>query len=161
MGDQIREFLKNNKPEPMTEEERATIMRISKKSIFVLLAFFVILLIVWIKDGFDMGFWIFGGGFLVFIGAVLLVLEVKDKVRYKSYDKIYSTYVYIEAGNCINRAYHLVVSYYDFNYGMFVKTKMNIDRVDVREQQIGIGAVIRVLVGEKKSKIHYIAMKSM
>lgn len=159
MSEQIREFLRVNKPEPITDEERASIMRISKKAFGVLLTFAVLMVIVWIVNDFDKGFWVFGGGVLVFIGAILIVLEVKDKVRYMSYDKIYSTYVYIEGGRCINRAYHLDVCYYDANYGMFIKTKMNIDRVDVKPEQIGIGAVIRVLVGEKNSKIHYIAMK--
>ena len=139
MSDQIREFLKMNKPEPMTEEERATIMRISKKSVFVFLAFVVILLIIGFKDGFDAFLFKFGGGLLMFIGAVLIVLEVKDKVRYK--------------------AYHINVCYYDHDYGMFNKTKMNIDGIDVKGQNIGAGAVINILVGEKKSKLHYIAMK--
>ena len=159
MSDQIREFLKMNKPEPMTEEERATIMKISKKSIWVFLFFVVILLIIGFKDGFDAFLFKFGGGLLMFIGAVLIVLEVKDKVRYKSYDKIFSTYVYVESGFYVNKAYHINVCYYDHDYGMFNKTKMNIDGIDVKGQNIGAGAVINILVGEKKSKLHYIAMK--
>lgn len=160
MNEQVREFLRMNKPEPITDAEKSALMRVSKKTFLVLLFVVATLLILWIRDGFDMGVWTFGGGLLVFIGSVLIILEVKDKVRYYSYDKIYSTYVYIKDGRCINRAYHLDVCYYDSNYGMFIDTKMKIDRVDVKSGQIGIGAVINVLVGEKNSKIHYIAVKN-
>lgn len=161
MSEQVREFLRINKPEPITDAEKSALMRVSKKTFLVLLFVVATLLILWIRDGFDMGVWTFGGGLLVFIGSVLIILEVRDKVRYYSYDKIYSTYVYIKDGRCINRAYHLDVCYYDSNYGMFIDTKMKIDRVDVKSNQIGIGAVINVLVGEKNSKIHYIAVKSI
>lgn len=161
MSEQVREFLRINKPEPITDAEKSALMRVSKKTFLVLLFVVATLLILWIRDGFDMGVWTLGGGLLVFIGSVLIILEVRDKVRYYSYDKIYSTYVYIKDGRCINRAYHLDVCYYDSNYGMFIDTKMKIDRVDVKSNQIGIGAVINVLVGEKNSKIHYIAVKNI
>lgn len=161
MSEQIRQFLKANKPIPITEEERVSLMRVSKKSIFIMLTVVIVWLILWAKDGFDMGMLGFGVSLIIFIGIILFFLEIRDKIKYKSYDKIYSTYVFIESAYYVNKAYHVEVSYYDFQYGLFAKTKMNIDRVDVKEQRIGVGAVINVFVGEKKSKIHYIAMKSM
>ena len=87
--------------------------------------------------------------------------EIKEipGVGIKSYEKIYSMYIYVESSIYVNKASHLVVSYYDMNYGMIMKTKMNIDRVDTGGHIIQKGEVLKVYVGEKKSKIHYIAVK--
>lgn len=160
MNDQLKEFLKANQPIPATDEERASLMKVSKKGIYIIFLFAIVIAVVWLKDGAEikaLGFW---GVFLLVIAVVILGLEMKDKIKIKSYKKIYSTYLYIESAYYVNKAYHMTVTYYDPNYAIFNKTKMNIDRVDVLGQRIENGEIIRVFVGEKNSKIHYIAMKS-
>ena len=122
MNDQIREFLKNNKPMPISQEEKASLMAVSKKSILIMLVFVVLMVIAWVVNDFDKGFLGFGAVVLIVIAAILFLLEIKDKIKYKSYDKIYSTYVYVESGVYVNKAYHINVCYYDFDYGMFNKT---------------------------------------
>lgn len=160
MNEQIRDFLKNNKPVPATKEEVAQLMKISKKAIWIFMTFVVVLLFIWLRGGAETGMLGFIGVFLSVIAVIIFFLEIKDKIKIKRYDKIYSTYVYVESGRYGNATYKLNVCYYDFDYGMFQNCKLYVDKVDILKLRNGTGAIIRVFVGEKNSKIHYIAMKS-
>ena len=161
MDDKVREFLKANKPEPASEAEKASLMRISMKALIVFLIFLVVCVGIWISDGGETGMLSFFGVFLLMMAVIILLLEAKDKIKIKSYKKIYSTYVYVEKCFFANKAYHITVQYYDADYGMFHTAKMHIDRMDCKDYASANGAVIRLLVGEKNSKISYIAMKSL
>jgi len=155
-----KEFLKANEPVPATQEEKAALMKVSKKGIYFLLILGIVMMFFWIKEGAhteDLGFI---GVFLGFVAIVVFILDMKDKIKIKSYQKIYSTYVYVESSLYVNKANRMVVSYYDRDYGIFKKTKMNIDRVDVGGHVLQSGELLRIYVGEKNSEIYYIAMKN-
>lgn len=160
MDEQMKQFLKTNKSVPATEQELEALMKMSKKGIGVIFVFAIAMIYLWVKEGAnteDLGLIV---GVILFISIIVLAFEMKDKIKMKSYEKIYSMYIYVESSIYVNKASHLVVSYYDMNYGMIMKTKMNIDRVDTGGHILQKGEVLKIYVGEKKSKIHYIAVKN-
>lgn len=67
--------------------------------------------------------------------------------------------MYVEGSVYYNRGFQVKACYYDNAYHAFNKTTMRIDRMDAKYQPIRAGQIIKVLVGVKKSKIHYIALK--
>lgn len=160
MDEQMKQFLKSNKSVPATEQELEALMKMSKKGIGFILVFAIAMIYLWVKEGANIEELGFIVGAILFISVIVLVFEMKDKIKIKSYEKIYSMYIYVESSIYVNKASHLVVSYYDVNYGMIMKTKMNIDRVDTGGHILQKGEVLKIYVGEKKSKIHYIAVKN-
>lgn len=100
------------------------------------------------------------GAFVLVIGIIVLLLELKDKIKIKSYERIFTIHMYVDGSIYYNKGFQVEAYYYDNEYQAFNKTTMHIDKIDARYQPIRAGQIIKVLVGFKKSKIHYIVLKN-
>ena len=104
MDEQMKQFLKTNKSVPATEQELEALMKMSKKGIGVIFVFAIAMIYLWVKEGAnteDLGLIV---GVILFISIIVLAFEMKDKIKMKSYEKIYSMYIYVESSIYVNKA---------------------------------------------------------
>lgn len=67
--------------------------------------------------------------------------------------------MYVESSIYVNKAFQAGLCYFDHSYSAFNKVTMRIDVMDVKFHPIRTGDVIKIMVGEKNSKLHYIKLK--
>ena len=149
--------LKNNKPVPISKDEKRKLMRLSGKTVFIMLVIMAASAVFGLVKK-DLVVMLAIGGILCFVA---LMLEMKDKIKYCTYKQIEKIVVYIDETTFTTGGYKFRVVYYDFDKEDFAKTTVFIDRMDVVRYRINKGSIEKMMVGIKKSKFYYITSKSM
>lgn len=155
MDERTIEFLKYKKPVPASDEDIKKYRRFSAKILIIMIGIMVACAIIGLIKHDLVVLLVIGGVFC----AVALFLELKDKIKYFSYERIEVVHVYVQNILPGNGGYSLKVASYDIDKNDIVTNTIFIDRMDGLQYEFAQGKMLKMLVGVKKSKIHYIAMK--
>lgn len=155
MDERTIEFLKYKKPVPASDEDIKKYRKFSQKTLIIMIAIMVACAIIGLIKHDLVVLLVIGGVFC----AVALFLELKDKIKYFNYERIEVVHVYVQNILPVNGGYSLKVASYDIDKADIVTNTLFIDRMDGLQYEFAQGKMLKMLVGVKKSKLHYIAMK--
>lgn len=155
MDERTKDFLKCHKPLPASEEDIKKYRKFSSKTLIIMICVMVGCVVIGLIKQDLVVLLVIGGIFCV----VALFLELKDKIKYFSYERIEVAYVFVQNIMPVSGEYNLKVVTYDYDNNDYVTNTLFIDRMDGLQYEFAVGKILKMLVGVKKSKLHYIAMK--
>lgn len=155
MDERTRDFLKCHKPIQASAEDMKKYRRFSFKSLIIMAVIMVACVIIGLVKHDLVVLLVIGGAMCL----IILILELKDKIKTFTYKRIEVVYVSVLNVSPIKGGYVLKVVSYDHDKEDFVTNMMFVDRLDGLQYDFAPGKMLKMLVGVKKSKLHYIAMK--
>lgn len=158
MNEQIREQLKNYGGKPLTDEQKKSLMKISKKGFVIIGIFWIVMFGCSLGVGMDMlGFAI---GASVFFTVLVLLFELRDTMKLRGYDEIYMVPVYVEQTGIAYRGNRRVQGqYYNFVMNMFCPMTFSMERMDPGYYNLQTGSIITVIIGRKGNVLKYFSVK--
>lgn len=158
MNEQIREQLKNYGERPLMEEQKKSLMKVSKKGFAIIAIVWAAMLFFLVKEGMELlGFSI---GLGVFFTVLILLFELRDTLKLKGFDEIYIVPVYVEQPGIAYRGNRRVQGqYYDFKMYCFCPIKFNMERMDPGYYELKTGSVVLTIMGRKGSEFKFFCVK--
>ncbi len=141
----------------LTEEQKKTLKRFSSKTLGMLGVLAAAMVVVAIISGKDSI--VFCIGLYCVLAVIMLLLELKDKIKLRGFEEIYLIPAYVESVFPINHGKQVRIQYYDFHAGLFNPKTIRLDRMDDAYASARKGSVIVILMGIKKNKLRYIGPK--
>lgn len=157
----IDEAMKNIAPIPLSPRQRAAVVKLTPYPFILIGTIYLMFLIVPLvsKGGSDLlGFMIV---MATIIAGLVLLLVLKDKLKMKSFERVYIVRGFVENRIRVRGGHMLRMRYHDFlRNEIKVITRTEPSDLMFQKNVAVAGRGIELIMGEKNGKLSYVAVKT-
>ena len=152
--------LKNIEPIPLSPRQRANIAKLKPYPFIIIGVVYLLFLAVPLVNG-DKHMIGFMMGIATFIAAIVILLEIKDKLRINSFERVYIVRGFVERRIRIRGGYMLRMRYHDFLRNEIKVINKTEPPELLFDKSVAVeGRGVELVMGEKNGKLSYITLKT-